>query len=225
MPKLKIQQQEKYKERRYNTMNNMKMNMQDKIVKTLALFFAMFLLCLYVSTQPVNAKQTPQTRTISGIYNTDGTIDTTDGQCWKISKRSYAYQNATPITVKFATNRTKSKLDDKIISIKAKSKNKQLVNNYIVRNYDLKAYKIKYIKSTRLTNKMIRERATKHIIYIEICKSVSSGGKSDTQDGKYYVAYNKKVRKGKKVTSYCIWNPCTNYCDDITAVVDNGKIR
>lgn len=206
-------------------MNNMKMNMQDKIVKTLALFFAMFLLCLYVSTQPVNAKQTPQTRTINGIYNTDGTIDTADGQCWKIRKTSYAYQNAIPIIVKFNTNKTRSKLDDRIISIKARSKNKELVNNYIRKNYDLKAYKIKYINSNKLTDKMIRERAEKHIIYIEICKSVSNGGKSGIQDRKYYVAYNKKVHKGKKVTSYCIWNPCTSYCDDVAAVVDNGKIR
>ena len=206
-------------------MNTMKMSTQYKIVKTLSVVFSFVMAFFLLTIHQTHASTVGKYRTINGIYNTDGTIDTADGQCWKIRKHSYAYQNATPITVKFNTNKTKTKLDDKIISIKAKSKNKQLVNNYIVRNYDLKAYKIKYVKSTRLTDKMIRERATKHIIYIEICKSVSSGGKSGIQDEKYYIAYNKKVRKGKKVTSYCIWNPCTNYCDDVIAVVDNGKIR
>lgn len=41
----------------------------------------------------------------------------------------------------------------------------------------------------------------------------------------YYIAYNKRVRKGKHVTSYCVWNPCNSYCDDVEAVADNGKIR
>lgn len=203
-----------------------KMSIQDKIVTFLAVAFSIAMALFMLSTYPTRANaKTPNYRTISGIYNTDGTIDTADGMVWKVRKASYAYQNGTKVTVKFDTCGTKSKLDDKIVSIKAKSKNKQLINDYLINNYDLRAFKVKYIKSNKLTEKMIERRAINHTIYVEIEKSVSVGGKRGLIDGKYTIAYNKSVKKGKHVTSYSIWNPCTAYCDDVTAVIDNGKIR
>lgn len=180
---------------------------------------------IWADTTPAHASNKPHYRTINGFYNSNGTIDTEDGNIWKVKRGSFAYSNATPITVKFDTRKTKSKLDDCIVSVKAKDKNIQLVNNYIKRNYDLKAFSVKYIKSKKLTYKMIRSRVGKNIIYVEVCKSVANGNRHGVQDGKYYIAYNKNVRKDKHVTSYCIWNPCNNYCDDVEAVVDNEKIR
>ena len=174
----------------------------------------------------VHAKTKRSTyRTINGIYNSDGTIDTADGSCWKVRKESYAYPETTVVTVKFNTHGTRNKLDDSIVKINAKNKNIQLVNDYIRHEYDLKAYRVKYISTGKLTDKMIRERATRHTIYVEIIKSVSAGGRHGTYGKNYYIAYNKRVRKGKHITSYCVWNPCNSYCDDVEVVADNGKIR
>lgn len=199
-----------------------KQNKTIKILLAVALMFTAFL--MMENTVHAKAKSSKY-RTIKGIYNADGTIDTADGYCWKVRKESYAYPGTTVVTVKFNTHRTKDKLDDSIVKITAKNKNIQLVNDYIRRNYDLKAYRVKYVATGKLTDKMIRERAVKHTIYVEIIKSVSSGGKSGRYGKNYYIVYNKRVRKGKKVTSYCVWNPCNAYCDDVEAVADNGKIR
>lgn len=42
---------------------------------------------------------------------------------------------------------------------------------------------------------------------------------------KYIIGYNRKVPKGRKVTSYIIWNMKTNYCDDVLYAVDNNRYR
>ena len=39
------------------------------------------------------------------------------------------------------------------------------------------------------------------------------------------MSYNKRVKKGKKVTVYAIYNPGNNAEDDVIAVVDNKRIR
>lgn len=199
-----------------------KQNKTIKILLAVALMFTAFLMM----ENTVRARTKRSTcRTINGIYNVDGTIDTVDGYCWKVRKESYAYPGTTVVTVKFNTHRTKNKLDDSIVKINAKNRNIQLVNDYIRHEYDLNAYKVKYISTEKLTDKMICERATRHTIYVEIIKSVSAGGRHGTYGKNYYIAYNKRVRKGKHVTSYCVWNPCNRYCDDVEAVVDNEKIR
>lgn len=199
-----------------------KQNKTIKILLAVALMFTAFLMM----ENTVRAKTKRSTyRTMNGIYNADGTIDTVDGHCWKVRKGSYAYPWTTVVTVKFNTYGTRNKLDDSIVKITAKNKNIQLVNDYIRRNYDLNAYKVKYISTGKLTDRMIRERATRHTIYVEIIKSISAGGKHGTYGKDYYIAYNKRVRKGKHITSYCVWNPCNSYCDDVIAVADNRKIR
>ena len=176
-----------------NTMRT-KQNKTIKILLAVALMFTAFLM-LGNTVHAKTKKKHVTYRTINGIYNSDGTIDTADGYCWKVRKESYAYPGTTPVTVKFNTHRTKDKLDDSIIKIVAKNRNIQLVNDYIRRNYDLNAYKVKYINTRKLTDKMIRERAVKHTIYVEIIKSVSAGGRHGTYGKNYYIAYNKRVRK------------------------------
>lgn len=107
----------------------------------------------------------------------------------------------------------------------AKTTNKGLIKEYCKEHYpDLK---IKYITFDDDTSwDKILHRKGKNVVYVEKCISKSSGKKCGyTVIGHYYTAYNKKVKKGKKVTSYFIWNPYTNYCDDVVAAVDNKKIR
>ena len=67
--------------------------------------------------------------------------------------------------------------------------------------------------------------------YLLVTKVVSYGngtkhGWYTTDEGyTYIIGYNKRVKIGKRVVSYIIWNPETNYEDDILYVVDNKQYR
>lgn len=95
----------------------------------------------------------------------------------------------------------------------------------LVKSYCSKHYKGYKVKKVGLFDKRIDNRKGKKIVYVEKVISISNGHKGGIIKGKWYIAYNKKVKKGKKVISYVIYNPHTNYCDDIVAVVDNKMIR
>ena len=108
--------------------------------------------------------------------------------------------------------------------------NKQIIKSYCTQHYP--NMKIKYF--TKWSDKVMYHRAGKGVVYVEVEKSISSG-KKDSRNGRYwgYVKgqhyyknwYNKKVKKGKTVTSYYIYNPYTNWEDDIVALIENKKIR
>lgn len=103
---------------------------------------------------------------------------------------------------------------------------KRLATAYAKANY--KGCKIKFIGQidTKKEWRKIEHRKGKKIVYIEKCVSKSSGKRYGyTIKGHYYIAYNKKVKKGKKVTSYFVYNPYNNYADGIDAAVDNKMIR
>lgn len=103
---------------------------------------------------------------------------------------------------------------------------KRLATTYAKANY--KGCKIKFIGQvdTKKEWRKIEHRKGKKIVYIEKCVSKSSGKRYGyTIKGHYYIAYNKKVKKGKKVTSYFVYNPYNNYADGIDAAVDNKMIR
>lgn len=112
----------------------------------------------------------------------------------------------------------------------AKTTNKGLVKKYCKENY--RECKVKYF--TKWNEYKMTHRKGKNIVYVQVEISCSSG-KKDKTNGRYWgyikgsnyyrTWYNKKVRRGKKVTSYYIYNPYTNWEDDIIAVVDNNKIR
>ena len=78
--------------------------------------------------------------------------------------------------------------------------------------------------SKKITH-FITHRKNKKYIIVEKVVSISSGGRSGYDNHHKYITYNKKVRKGKKVISYLIYNPYTDYHDDIIFIVDNGKVR
>ena len=73
----------------------------------------------------------------------------------------------------------------------------------------------------------------KKIIIVDVIKSKSTGLK-DKRNNRYYGKiphtkylcwYSKKVKRGKMVKQYAIYNPYSNECDDIIAVVDCGRVR
>ena len=90
------------------------------------------------------------------------------------------------------------------------------------------------IDSNRTTDKKfwrtVNHRKGKGYIVVEKVVSKSDGTgygwySTKTKGTNYIIGYNKRVAKGRKVTSYVIWNPRTNYEDDILYVVDNRTFR
>ncbi len=150
------------------------------------------------------------------------TIETHHGNLFKFSTRKRWKRSDKGIVI-FDTKGTKTRKDDVITGIR---KNVDLYNTY---NYIENHYKdctVKVIKETGAYNNIkLKTRKGKHIVYIEVIKSVSHGRWGRTTKYGSYIKYNKPVRKGKKVTSYCIYNPNTNWYDDVTAVIDNKMIR
>lgn len=116
------------------------------------------------------------------------------------------------------------------VTVKANTnKDLSVAMTYISRHYP--GYKVRFVPEGKPNTMKLRTRKGKRIIYVEVLKSNAKGnlqGKRRswgiTTKGSY-ITYNRRVKKGKRVTSYCIWNPNTNYTDDVVAVVDNGFIR
>lgn len=104
----------------------------------------------------------------------------------------------------------------------ASRSDKQLVKAFCQKHY--KGCKVKYIASKNLTAKKLTSRKGKKIVIVEVVKTTSQGWSGLTKEG-HYIAYNKKAKKGKAVTSYIIYNPKSNHVDDTAAVVDNQRIR
>lgn len=116
------------------------------------------------------------------------------------------------------------------VTVKANTnKDLSVATTYISRHYP--GYKVRFVPEGKPNMIKLRTRKGKRIVYVEVLKSNARGnlqGKRRswgiTTKGSY-ITYNRRVKKGKRVTSYCIWNPNTNYTDDVVAVVDNGFIR
>ena len=76
----------------------------------------------------------------------------------------------------------------------------------------------------------INNRAWKSYIVVEKIISESNGDgygwyKIEGTAREFLIGYNSKIKKGEMVTSYVIWNPETDECDDVLYVVDNAKYR
>lgn len=99
----------------------------------------------------------------------------------------------------------------------AKASDKQIAKNWS---------KAHYSEPVKVVNEFKVPTKRKGTTYIEKVRTVSDGGKKGhTVKGKYVVKYPEKVKKGKKVTMYFIWNPKNNACDDVVAVVCLGKVN
>ena len=116
------------------------------------------------------------------------------------------------------------------VTVKANTnKDLSVATTYISRHYP--GYKVRFVPEGKTNMIKLRTRKGKRIIYVEVLKSNArrnlQGKRRSwgiTTKGSY-ITYNRRVKKGKRVTSYCIWNPNSNYTDDVVAVVDNGFIR
>ena len=82
---------------------------------------------------------------------------------------------------------------------------------------------VKVIDCNDLTEEMLTTRADHNIMYIErIIGKVTDNAKNGKVlnppvDGGYYISYAnvKNARKGDLIITYCVYNPYTNWDDDI----------
>ena len=79
--------------------------------------------------------------------------------------------------------------------------------------------KVRFVKSAKLTEKMLTSRKGK-TLYIEIIdgKQIDRRGNGLTTGG-YYIRYH-GFCKGDRIRSYCVYNPNTNYIDDVAERYD-----
>ena len=81
----------------------------------------------------------------------------------------------------------------------------------------------KVIDCNDLTEEMLTTRKEKNIMYIErIIGKVTDNEKNGTvlnppEDGGYYISYAsvEDARKGDLIVTYCVYNPFSNYDDDV----------
>lgn len=81
----------------------------------------------------------------------------------------------------------------------------------------------KVIDCNDLTEEMLTTRADHNIMYIErIIGKVTDNEKNGTvlnppEDGGYYISYDRveDARKGDLIITYCVYNPFSNYDDDV----------
>ena len=103
--------------------------------------------------------------------------------------------------------------------------NKDVINQYIEESFMIEAdYRTVFVKSEKLTNKMLKQRKRDGIIYVEKITSTSCGTYGRTDDGGV-IRYNKRTRIGKKVKSFLVYNPESKAVDDVIAVIDHKMIR
>lgn len=93
---------------------------------------------------------------------------------------------------------------------------------------------IKLIKTNEMTDrqleKIICHRKGKPYVLVEKVISKSDGTgygwyNTKTKGTRYITGYNKRVKKGKQVVSYIIYDPKSNEPDEILWVVDNKAYR
>lgn len=82
---------------------------------------------------------------------------------------------------------------------------------------------VQVVDCNDLTEEMLTTRAERNVMYIErIIGKVTDNEKNGTVlnppvDGGYYISYAsvKGARKGDIIVTYCVYNPYSNYDDDV----------
>ena len=99
----------------------------------------------------------------------------------------------------------------------AATTDKGLVKSYCTKYFGMTP---KYVKCG---SKVLNHHKGKMLVEVVKTKSIGKGWGKTSKGLK--VRYNKKVKKGRKVTSYLIYDPRTNAPDAVIAVVDCKKLR
>lgn len=96
----------------------------------------------------------------------------------------------------------------------------QIVRQYCNKHYPGKAVRI--VRQEKV-GKAFLNRNGKRFVYVIKFRAKSRGNYGFTKNGSF-IRFNKTVKKGKWVYVYYIYNPYSNYEDDVIARVGNGKL-
>ena len=108
-----------------------------------------------------------------------------------------------------------------VTPVSATTKDLQLVNRFCRETYHKKP---KIISQLNVTYYGLTHRKGRRYVYVIKFRSRSCGTYGYTQNGSY-VRYNDFVPYGKRTITYYIYNPNSNYEDDVAARVGNNKIK
>lgn len=176
----------------------------------------MFLMFVCINAHKVNAKE--MTATVNRVNGDTVTVVTDKGSTWAFYGDGFKRGDRVVCTVAKGNRIVDAhKLSDR--QLVCSGANLRLVKSYCRKHFSKR--KIKFVDGNKFN---FQKRKSKRFVYVERIVSRSKGRYGLTADGGY-IRYNIKVSKGKRVVSYAIWNPRNNICDDVVAVVDNGRIR
>lgn len=99
--------------------------------------------------------------------------------------------------------------------------NTQLINKFCRTNYPGK--KVKIVNQSKINYNSFTHRKNKKIIYVIKFRAKSAGVGGYTKSGSF-VRFNRYNKINKWVNVYYIYNPHTNYEDDVVARISNNKI-
>lgn len=116
------------------------------------------------------------------------------------------------------------------MSVKVSGHGKRYTASVYWRDEKIASYKfsrkpmIRIVESDKLTSRMLTTRKNK-VLYIEyfVGKQINKegDGRIDTNRKYNYVSYKRSgFHKGDKIRTYCVYNPHTNYEDDISERYD-----
>lgn len=162
-----------------------------------ALLILLASLCLTGCTAP--AEETPNMYITSGVYY-GGEVITDDGNIWEYSQDDVSENEN--VYVVFNDNRTETIYDDIIC--------------YIAPKTEMGA---EVIDSDKLSNEDIENRNGKLIIerVIGVMDDAETGAGHVLNNGNFYISYKRVdgISNGNVICSYFVYNPDTNYIDDI----------
>lgn len=90
-----------------------------------------------------------------------------------------------------------------------------------------KKKKVEFYRTKDLTNKKLRNRRKHRKIIVEVVTGTvinpkTGAGKADLSNANWYIDYKcvKNTKKGDRIVTYFVYNPKTNYIDDVIARYD-----
>lgn len=111
--------------------------------------------------------------------------------------------------------------DHECLAAATRKSDTQLVREYCTKHYKGKAVRI--VRQEDMKENVFLHRNGKRFVYVIKFRAKSRGNYGFTKNGSF-IRFNKTVKKGKWVYVYYIYNPYSNYEDDVIARVGNGKL-
>lgn len=103
------------------------------------------------------------------------------------------------------------------ITVQAKTVSTCRKAEKLIRKRYGKKWKVRFYNSTNLSTRKLKTRKGKGVVIVEKIRGTVTDNRSNGNTNGCYISYKsvKGVRKGSQVVTYLVYNPRTNYIDDI----------